>query len=72
MRRSTLPARVCQIPVMVTITLRKTLDALLAIAGTRLGAYLQVHQPFGGETDHLAEQVGISALFHERAGPSSG
>tara|TARA_R110000737_G_scaffold87265_1_gene119958 strand:+ start:1035 stop:1157 length:123 start_codon:yes stop_codon:yes gene_type:complete len=28
---------------------------------------VEFRQLFSGETDHLAEQVGISALFHKRA-----
>lgn len=55
------------VPVTVTIVLRKPLDALLAIVGARLGADLQVYQTFGDKTDHLAKQVGISALFYEHA-----
>lgn len=47
--------------------LRQTLDALLAIASARLGAGLQVHQLLGCKAGHLAEQVGIGALFHETA-----
>ncbi len=28
---------------------------------------LQLHQPLGGKADHLAQQIGIGALFHKRA-----
>src|SRR5581483_7908123 len=26
-----------------------------------------VHQPLGGKTDHLAQQIGVGALFQKRA-----
>jgi hypothetical protein len=29
--------------------------------------YLQLHQPLGGEADHLAQQLSVRALFQERA-----
>ena len=28
---------------------------------------LQLHQPLGGKADHLAQQIGVGALFQKRA-----
>ena len=43
--------------------------ALIGLALTMPGAgqrrHLQLHQPLGGKTDHLAQQIGISPLFQQ-------
>ena len=35
--------------------------------GAGVGAHLQLHQPLGGETDPLAEDIRVGGLLHERA-----
>jgi hypothetical protein len=35
--------------------------------GAGLGAHLQLHQPLGGESDHVAKDIGVGDLLHERA-----
>ena len=32
-----------------------------------LGPYLQLHQLFGGEADHVAQDIRVGGLLHERA-----
>jgi hypothetical protein len=54
-------------PVAVAVALSKPLGALLAIAGAGLAPDLQLHQALGGKADHLAQQVGVGALFQKRA-----
>jgi hypothetical protein len=46
--------------------LRQPVAALLTVIGTSLGAHLQFHQAFGSKADHLAQQVRVCALLHER------
>ncbi|UWU81605.1 hypothetical protein N2603_37070 [Bradyrhizobium huanghuaihaiense] len=45
----------------------QTLRILLAVGRPGLAFDLQLHQPLGGEADHLAQQIGIRGLLHERA-----
>jgi hypothetical protein len=67
MRSSTAPARVSQIRSEVTVALGQTLGALLAIGRPGLALDFQLHQALGGKADHLAQQIGIRGLLHERA-----
>jgi hypothetical protein len=39
----------------------------LAVPGDGQGSHFQFHQPLRGKADHLAQQVGIGALFQKRA-----
>ena len=43
------------------------LRAALAVGGAGQPLDLQLHQALGGEADHLAQEVGIGALFQKRA-----
>lgn len=54
-------------PVAVAVALGQTLGILLAVGRPGLAFDLQLHQPLGGKADHLAQQIGIRALLHERA-----
>ena len=54
-------------PVAVTVALGQTLGALLAIGCPSLAFDFQLHQTLGGKADHLAQQIGIRGLLHERA-----
>jgi hypothetical protein len=42
-------------PVTIAVALRQPLDALLAVGGPGQLADLQLHQPLGGEPDHLPQ-----------------
>src|SRR6201996_7040990 len=55
------------IAVAIAVALHQALNALLAVARARHGADLQLHQTLGRKTDHLAQQIGIRGLLHERA-----
>jgi len=55
------------VAVAIAVALRQPLRRLLAIAGAGQAADLQLHQPLGGEADHLAQQIGVGGLLHERA-----
>jgi hypothetical protein len=54
-------------PVAVAVALGQSLGALLAIAGAGLALDLQLHQALGRKADHLAQQIGVGALFQKRA-----
>src|SRR3954454_5123164 len=54
-------------PVAVAVALGQTLRLLLAIGRPGLAFDFQFHQPLGGKPDHLAQQIGIRGLLHERA-----
>ncbi|MGY4299186.1 hypothetical protein ACVWXN_007281 [Bradyrhizobium sp. i1.4.4] len=54
-------------PVAVAVALGQTLGGLLAIGRAGLAFDFQLHQPLGGKADHLAQQIGIRGLLHERA-----
>src|SRR5262249_11398387 len=54
-------------PVAVAVALRQALGALLAIGRSGQPGDLHFHQPLGGKADHLAQQIGIWGLLHERA-----
>ena len=66
MRTSTVPARL-PAPVAVSVALGRAEEALLAIGGAGGRARLHLHQTLGGKADHLAQQIGVRALLHERA-----
>jgi hypothetical protein len=53
--------------VAVAVALNKPRGALLTVAGAGLALDLQLHQALGGKTDHLAQQIGVGALFQKRA-----
>ena len=53
------------VPIPVAIALRRALGALLTIGGAGLATDLQIHQALGGEADHLAQQIRITALLYE-------
>ena len=55
------------VAIAMAVTLRQSLGGLLAVVGAGLGTDLQLHQTFGGKADHLTQQIGISALLHQRA-----
>ena len=54
-------------PVAVAVALSEPLRALLPIGGAGQRADLQLHHALGGEADHLAQDVGVGGLLHERA-----
>lgn len=54
-------------PVAVAVALRQTLGALLAIGGPGLAFHFHLHQTLGGKADHLAQQIRIGGLLHERS-----
>jgi hypothetical protein len=53
------------ISVAIAVTLGQSEAILLAIARAGLRADLQRHQLLGSKADHLAQQIGISALLNE-------
>src|SRR6185312_16035006 len=55
------------IAVAIAVALHQALNAFLAVARARHGADLQLHQTLGRKTDHLAQQIRIRGLLHERA-----
>ena len=54
-------------PVAVAVALDQTLGVLLAVSGPGLAFDLQLHQALCGKADHLAQQIDIRGLLHERA-----
>ncbi|RXH40413.1 hypothetical protein XH94_13250 [Bradyrhizobium zhanjiangense] len=53
--------------VTVAITLGKALGILLAVGRSGEPGNLQLHQSLGGKANHLAKQIGVWGLLHERA-----
>jgi hypothetical protein len=49
------------------VALGNPLRAALAMGGPGQALDLQLHQALGGEADHLAQQIGVGALFQKRA-----
>jgi len=41
--------------------------SVLAVRGAGQRANLHLHQPLGGEADHLAQDIGVGRLFQKRA-----
>jgi hypothetical protein len=54
-------------PVAVTVALGQTFGVLLAIGRPGVAFDFQFHQTLGGKADHLAQQIGVWGLLHERA-----
>src|SRR6202011_3600841 len=52
--------------IAVAVALYQAGRALLAMAGARQRADLDLHQPLGGKRDHLAQKIGVGCLLHER------
>ena len=55
------------VAIAVAVALGETVGALLAVRGASQRPDLQLHQPLGGEADHLAHNVSVGGLLHERA-----
>ena len=55
------------VPVAVAVALDQPLRALLAPGRAGQAAHLQLHQPLGGEADHLAQQIGVGGLLDQAA-----
>lgn len=55
------------IAVAIAVALSEPLRRTLAVGGAGLGANLQLHQSLGREADHLAQNIGVGGLLHERA-----
>src|SRR5690606_2118568 len=55
------------VAVAVAVAMGTPLGALLPIAGTGGRADLHFHQPLGGKADHLAQDIGVGGLLHQRA-----
>jgi hypothetical protein len=55
------------VPVPVAVALGRPKRVLLAIGGAGSRTHLHLHQPLGGKADHLAQEIGIRCLLHERA-----
>ena len=47
--------------------LRQPVGRPLAVRRASPGAHLQLHQPLGGDGDHVAKNVGVGGLLHQRA-----
>ncbi len=54
-------------PVAVAIALGDPLRIALAMGGAGQTLDFQLHQALGGKADHLAQKIGIGALFQKRA-----
>ena len=54
-------------PLAIAVALREPIRAPLAIGRAGQRPDLQLHQPFGGEADHLAQNIGVGGLLHQRA-----
>ena len=67
MRSSTVAGPRLPVPVAIAVALGEPVGRALAKAGAGLGADLHLHQPLGGEGDHVAQDVGVGGLLHERA-----
>ncbi len=55
------------VSIAIAVALRQPVGGLLAIIRAGLRAHLELHQALGGKAGHLAQQVGIGALFHQSA-----
>jgi len=67
MRSSTAPARVSKVAVPMAVALDEPIGGPLAEGRAGPGADLQLHQPLGGEGDHVAQDIGVEGLLHDRA-----
>jgi len=52
--------------IAVAVALSDTIGALLAVSGAGQAFDLQLHQPLGRKSDHLAQKIGIRALLDLR------
>ncbi len=59
------------VPLAIAVTLDQPGSALLAVAGAGQRPDLDLHQPLGGKRDHIAQNIGVRGLLHERARVSS-
>ena len=55
------------VPVAVAVALGEPVGRTLAVRRAGLGADFHLHQPLGGEGDHIAKNVGVGGLLHQRA-----
>src|SRR5690606_1514754 len=55
------------VPVAIAVALGQTKRVLLAISGAGGRTHLHLHQPLGGKADHLAQEIGVGGLLHQRA-----
>ena len=65
MRSSTVPARVSQVRIAIAVALRQAPSPAAAVRCAGQALDFQVHQPLGGEADHLAQQVSVGGLLQE-------
>lgn len=60
------------VPVAIAVALDQPIRALLAPGRAGQATHLQLHQPFGGEADHLTQKIGVRGLlddgFHAHLG----
>jgi len=58
-----------RLPVAITVAvaLHQAVGILRTMRRACQRADLQLHQPLGGKSDHLAQQIGVRGLLHERA-----
>src|SRR5579883_197118 len=55
------------VAIAVAVALRQPVRRALAMPGAGLRADLQLHQPLGGEGDHVAKNIRVGGLLHESA-----
>ena len=55
------------VAVAVAVTLHQPVRALRAMGRPRQCPHFQFHQPLGGKADHVAQNIGVGGLLHERA-----
>jgi hypothetical protein len=55
------------IPVAIAVALDEPVGRTLAVACAGLGADFHLHQPLGGEGDHLAQNIRVGGRLHQRA-----
>jgi hypothetical protein len=58
------------IPVAITVALRESVGGSLAVRRAGLGAHLRLHQRFGGEADHAAQDIASGSSPRTREGTS--
>jgi hypothetical protein len=54
------------VPIAVAVALRQPIRRTLAVRRAGLGAHLHLHQPLGGEGDHVTKNVSVGGLLHQR------
>ena len=55
------------VPVAIAVALGEPVGRAFAEACASSGADLHLHQPLGGESDHLAQDIRVGGLLHQRA-----